>query len=138
MKKQQLALAFAACLVLFLAVLSCSTESSDLQDDSDFIFIDKAEMTQSSQKGFDPEIGPGPKTDYCVGTIQRIHWVRPGEEDTYRLGETICVECNVRQIDCRDAYWVRIWRDELKMAAVYVVSEDSYCTECPRDGLKVN
>ena len=91
MKKQDLVLAVFACLSLMLIALSCTRDSVQLQDESD-LFVDKFEITESTEKGFGREIGTTPKTGYCVGTIERVDWVKQGEEDTYREGEEICVD----------------------------------------------
>ena len=138
MKKQDLVLAFFACLTLALLAVSCADDSIQFQDESDKDVIDKIVMTDTYEKGFGRELGPTPNTGYCVGTIERVDWVRQGEQDTYAVGETICVKCNVRQLDCRDAYRLRIWRDGLRMASVYIVSEESLCSECPKEALRVN
>ena len=135
MLKQNLVLAFLACSVLLLTVFSCGKDTEQLSDDSDIVFFDNVEIENPAHKGF--EIGPKPKNGYCVGVIERIAYVKPGEEDTYFLGATICVECSPRQVDCRDSYWTRISRGSERIASVYVVSEESLCTECPRDGIMV-
>ena len=138
MKKQDLVLAFFACLTLMMLVVSCSQESDQIQNDPDLDYVDMIQMSETPQKGLRPELGPIPNNGFCVGVIERVDWVRQGEENTYRVGETICVKCDPRQLDCRDAYRLRIWRDGLRMAQVYILTEDEVCTECPKQALRVN
>ena len=138
MKKQNLILSLFVCMFAILVVYSCTKEQDPATNDSHFEdLINTFEYESSTFKDVLTAEDPVRVKDYCVGKITKVDSVAKGYEDKYKVGATICNLCDEDQVDCKDMYWTRVWKDGKFLALIKVDNDPEHCTACPDDGIKI-